>query len=132
MKFSLFLLLLLISPFVFAQNSPLKSGKWHKLEVDNSGVYKLNSNLLRNMGYDLANINPQKIQIWGNGGGMLLQANNAFRYVGLQENAIMVIGEEDGRFDNNDYVLFYAEGADKQIIDSQNQIIRNEKNIYST
>ncbi|GAB4332712.1 MAG: type IX secretion system sortase PorU [Flammeovirgaceae bacterium] len=117
---------------VFAQNSPFKTGKWHKLEVDNQGVYKISANFLRNMGYDLASINPQKIQIWGNGGGMLPQANDAFRYWGVQENAIMVVGEEDGKFDNNDYVLFYAEGADKQILDLQNQIIRIEKNIYST
>src|SRR5690625_2842421 len=32
------------------------------------------------------------------------------RYGALQENAIEFIGEEDGSFDDGDYILFYGQG----------------------
>jgi hypothetical protein len=41
---------------------------------------------------------------------MLPEFNQDFRYAALQENAIQVIGEEDGKWDENDYALFYAQG----------------------
>ena len=31
----------------------------------------------------------------------------------LTENNILISGEDDGRFDGSDYILFYAVGADK-------------------
>jgi hypothetical protein len=37
----------------------------------------------------------------------------------LTENAIQLIGENDGIFDNEDYILFYAEGIDTYNVESQ-------------
>jgi hypothetical protein len=41
---------------------------------------------------------------------MLSEYNQDKRYDALQENAIQVIGEEDGVWNDNDYALFYAQG----------------------
>lgn len=115
--------------FLWAQSSPFATGTWHKLEVQQNGVYKISANMLRAMGYNLATLNPQHLQIWGSEGGMLPQAN-ALPRKSLDELAILVVGEDDGRLDNQDYILFYAEGADKTILDGQ--ILRIEKNLYDT
>ena len=113
-----------------AQNSVLSSGEWYKIAVSKSGLYKITAQNLRDWGIDINQINPKNIAIFGNGGGMLPQANNAPRPIDLTENAILVVGEEDNRFDANDYIIFYAEGADKILYNSATQRFRHEKNLY--
>jgi hypothetical protein len=49
-------------------------------------------------------------------------SNNIY-YPDLTENAIQLIGENDGIFDNEDYILFYAEGIDTYNVESQTTII---------
>src|SRR5690606_30828294 len=44
----------------------------------------------------------------------------------LQQIAIQIIGENDGSFDNQDYILFYAEGVDTYNLESDTHL-----NIYS-
>ncbi len=94
------------------QNHPsvLATGPWYKIGVTKPGLHQLDAAFLRNAGIDPAEINPQHLRLFGNGGGMLPQANATPRPDDLTENAIYVAGEADGRFDNDDYVLFYAQG----------------------
>jgi hypothetical protein len=92
----------------YARNSVLKNGEWYKIGVVQNGIHKLDYNFLKNLGIDVAAINPKRIQIYGNGGGSLPYANSIARYDDLQENAIYVEGENDGRLDSSDYVLFYG------------------------
>lgn len=82
------------------------------------------------MGLNVANINPKKIRIFGADGGKLPELNNIPRVDDLKELAIFIAGESDGRFDNNDYVLFYALGADKWNYDSKSDYYTFDKNIY--
>jgi hypothetical protein len=56
---------------------------------------------LKQLGLNLAEINPRNLRLFGNGGAMLPQPNAAFRPVDLTENAILVKGEADGRFDDS-------------------------------
>jgi hypothetical protein len=93
-----------------SNSSVLATGQWYKIGVTKPGLHQLDATFLRNAGITLGKINPQHIQLFGNGGGMLPQANAAQRLDDLTENAIFVAGEADGRFDNEDYVLFYAQG----------------------
>ena len=92
------------------KNSVLAEGNWYKFAINNSGVYKIDRDFLQKLGVDVNAINPKNISIYGNGGAMLPFKNSDFRYNGLQENAIFVSGENDGSFDTNDYILFYASG----------------------
>lgn len=114
-----------------AQSSVLASGKWYKMAIEKNGVYKISSNTVREMGFDLSKIDPRNIRIYGNGGGMLPQANAATRPTDLTENAIFVSGESDGVFHPNDYILFYATGADKIYFDAEREIFGYEKNLYA-
>ncbi|MDX5436520.1 MAG: type IX secretion system sortase PorU, partial [Pontibacter sp.] len=83
------------------------------------------------MGISTQSIDPKKIQLFGNGGGMLPQPNNAPRPNDLQENAVLVAGEGDGKFDDADYVLFYAQGPHTWQYDAAEQLFKHELNIYS-
>jgi hypothetical protein len=60
-----------------------------------------------------------KDKSFGNGGKMLPLSNNIYYPSDLTENAIQLIGENDGIFDNEDYILFYAEGIDTYNVESQ-------------
>ncbi|GGP04893.1 peptidase C25 [Cloacibacterium rupense] len=90
--------------------NPLKSGTFYKIKVDKSGVFRITTKFLRDNGINPSSINPKNFRIYGNGGIMLPEFNQDPRYSALQENAIQVVGEDDGKWDDADYALFYAQG----------------------
>ena len=77
--------------------------------MNNDGLYKIDFDFLSNIGVNVSDIDPRKIQIYGNGGAMLPENNALFRYHDLVENPIRIVGEEDGSFDQNDFIVFYGE-----------------------
>lgn len=93
-------------------SSVLSSGNWYRFYVEKSGAYKISRSFLSELGIRTENVNPKKIKIYGHGGRMAPLSNSDFYPLDLEENAIQVIGEEDGVFNENDFVLFYAEGMD--------------------
>ena len=97
----------------FASSSVLSNGTWYKIGTDENAVYKIDKTLLQHMGVDVGSIDPRNIKIYGNGGEILSEANSDFHYDDLTENAIFVQGEADGKFDNNDYILFYGQSPHK-------------------
>ncbi len=112
------------------ENSVLASGEWYKLPIMQTGVYKLDFNYLKNIGINVAGINPKKIRIYGNGGGMLPQKNSEDRAEDLIENAILVMDGSDGKFDQEDYILFYGQDASRHqlMVDGE---LDYQKNFYS-
>lgn len=108
-------------------NSILATGDWYRFYIEKSGVYKISKSFLQDLGINLNAIDPKKIKIYGNGGKMLPLSNNIYYPSDLTENAIQIIGENDGNFDNEDYILFYAEGLDTYNIESQTY-----NNLYDT
>ncbi|SFC60434.1 Por secretion system C-terminal sorting domain-containing protein [Flexibacter flexilis DSM 6793] len=112
-------------------NSVLSSGTWHKLGITQKGLYKIDRSMLANMGFNVGSLDPRKIKIYGNGGGLLPQSNAAARANDLTENAIVVVGQEDGSFDSGDYVLFYAQDAYRWAYNSANKIFMRENNFYA-
>jgi len=115
----------------YTGNSVLKSGNWFKFAVASSGVYTITYDFLKNNGIDAGSINPRNIRLYGNGGGMLPEANSLPRADDLTENTILVYGEEDGRFDPGDYILFFGETPDKWTFNNIDQTFHHQKNIYS-
>ncbi|MDR1877094.1 MAG: type IX secretion system sortase PorU [Flavobacteriaceae bacterium] len=109
--------------------SVLQNGNWYKIKVSQSGIYKIDKKILQSLGININSLNPKTIRIFGNGGKMLPEPTSDFRYDNLQENAIVVSGEEDGVFNNDDYILFYAQGADYWARTSSSDV-RHKKNIY--
>ena len=102
-------------------NSVLSSGEWYRFFVEKSGVYKISKSFLRSLGMNVDG-DPRNLKIYGNGGRMLPLANAIAYPNDLTENAIQVIGESDGVFNDNDYILFYAEGVDNWNVESKTHI----------
>ena len=68
----------------------------YKLMVEEDGLYELNRTTLAGAGLPVDTLDPRTLRLF-NGG---------------QEVATGVIGEEDGRFDEGDLVLFYGQATD--------------------
>lgn len=96
----------------FATTSKLANGQIYKIAVTNTGIQKLDYDFLKDlMGAEIDNIDPRKIQLLGNGGEILAERMDISVPDDLIENHIVVSGEADGSFDQNDYILFYGVGT---------------------
>ncbi|GLB52842.1 peptidase C25 [Neptunitalea chrysea] len=100
-------------------NSVLATGDWYKFYVEESGVFRINRQFLSSLGINVSNVDPRTIKVYGYGGDMLPLLNSENQYFDLPQIPIMVRGEEDGSFDSNDYILFYATGPHEFNEDSQ-------------
>lgn len=116
-KFIYLVAIVFLSNLAFAQNSVLAEGQWYKVGIEDNGIYKLSYQDFIQMGFDAENIDPQKIQVFGNTESVLPEPNNILVPTDLVENAIYVHGAEDGVFDPTDYVAFYAMGADEVVFE---------------
>jgi hypothetical protein len=105
--------------FTSIYNSVLASGDFFRFYITKSGVYKISKDFLQQLGINTSGLDPRKIQLYGNGGRMIPLKNNVPYPADLTENAIQIIGEEDGLFDSSDYILFYGEGVDTWNNESQ-------------
>lgn len=119
--------------FDVVTNSVLATGDWYRFYVEKSGVYKVTRSFLQSLGMNV-NVDPRTIKIYGNGGRMIPLLNATEYPSDLAENAIEVIGEEDGSFGNSDYIVFYAEGVDNWNDESgtHNNLFANKSFYYVT
>ena len=91
--------------------SVLASGAVFKLAITEEGIYRIDRDFLAALpGLDRnpKEIDPNHVQIFGNGGAPLPALNSAPRPEDLVENQVIVKGGGDGSFDENDAVLFYG------------------------
>ena len=117
----------------FVTSSVLKpgTGNWYKLSVNQDGIYKIDRALLISMGINVDNLNPQDINVFGNGDGLLPERNSTPRTDDLAKNAIKIVGEADGSFDANDYILFYGWGPNRWYPNNDSTRFKQTKHIYS-
>lgn len=116
--------------FVGIRNSVLSTGDWFRFYVEKTGVYRISKSFLNQLGLN-TNVDPRKIKIYGNGGRMLPLLNQTEYPVDLKENSILFIGEDDGVFNNEDYILFYAEGVDTWNAESETNLnLYDNKSYY--
>ncbi len=110
-------------------NSVLATGKWFKIRIDKSGIYKLTYDDLKSMGFPVEG-NPADFALYGNGGGVLPEKNDAPRPAGLTENPIEVVDGGDGSFDAGDYILFYGVGPVVWKYNSSTGYFNHQNNYY--
>ncbi|RAJ97854.1 peptidase C25-like protein [Larkinella arboricola] len=115
----------------WAQQSVLAEGPWLKIGITKTGVYKLDAAFFAGAGIGLSALDPRTIQLFGNGGAALPQANDKSRPHGLLENAVWVTGETDGRFDAGDAVYFFAESPHPIYYDSTARRFTHQINPYT-
>lgn len=112
-------------------NSVLANGKWVRFEAPEEGMYKITRSVLASFGIDANTVDPRTIKIYNNGGKTLPELLTQPRPSDLVENAIIVVGEEDGKFDENDYIIFYGRGAAFWDYDNGGATIKRFFNPYS-
>lgn len=112
-------------------NSVLANGRWFRFEAPEEGIYIIRKEQLSSLGIDPNTVDPRTIKIYNGGGKPIPENFNTPRPNDLLENAIYVFGEEDGKFDDGDYILFYGRGTDIWDYDSLNRRIARTHNPYS-
>jgi hypothetical protein len=117
--------------FEYAENSVLSSGSWYKVTVREDRIYKLTFADLQELGMNPASLDPRNIRLYGNPGGMLPEPLNDMRPDDLQEISILVSGEEDGRFDQGDFILFYGQSPHRWQYDEGAQVFNHQQHLYS-
>lgn len=116
----------------FASSSVLKegSGFWFKITVTKDGIYKIDKSFLDACGINTSNLNPNHINIYGNGEGVLPEKNSTPRIDDLAKNSIYVHGDSDGVFNDADYILFYGWGPHRWQPNNANNFTRIQ-HLYS-
>jgi len=118
-----------LSKRALIENSIFSEGDWYKIKVNTDGLYKIDREMLTDMGLDVGNLDPRNIQVFGNGGAMLPEYNASYRRGNLQECPIYVRGEQDASFDSNDLIIFYGESPHRWKLNSNLQF-EHIQNIY--
>ncbi|MCL2167774.1 MAG: type IX secretion system sortase PorU [Lentimicrobiaceae bacterium] len=120
-----------VTKFFGLKNSVLASGSWYKIAVSNTGLYKITYNDLKNLGINVSGLRSANIALFGNGGGMIPDVNPVEQIDDLLEVPIMIKDNGNGVFDENSYIVFYAQGPNTWEYNDTNGIFSHKKNIYS-
>ncbi|MDP4238481.1 MAG: type IX secretion system sortase PorU [Bacteroidota bacterium] len=110
----------------YVTNSVLSQGRFVKIRIKDSGIYKLTYEDLSSMGID-----PANVRIFGYGGAVLEQSFLLPKLDDLPEVAIYMNKGSDGIFNSGDYILFYAQGINKWSYDTTKSMFIHTINNYS-
>jgi len=112
---------------VYTSTSVLNQGKFVKLRIKESGIYKLTYEDLSAMGID-----PANAHVFGYGGAVQEQSFLLPKPDDLPEVAIYMNKGADGVFNAGDYILFYAQGINKWSYDPIDSMFTHKINPYSS
>ncbi len=115
----------------YAEKSVLAEGDIYSFSIASSGVYRLDKAFLESIEINTTLLDPQKIQLFGHPGGPLPLPNATDRVDDLAELPIEIVGGDDGRFDDSDYILFYGEGPWKETYLEEEERFHVEINPFS-
>ncbi len=115
----------------FVSQSVLSQGQFYKLTINQRGMHKLTPAWLRSLGISTGGLNPRSIRLFAGHQGMLPEPNASPRTDDLVEIPLWAWGESDGRLDESDYFLFFAEGPHRESYIPKDNAMRHSLNIYS-
>jgi len=93
------------SPFTVSQN-------WYRIRTINEGLVRISGQHLSLAGISIDNLVSDSIRIFY-GGGEPIPDRNSEPVNPFEEISIIIEDNGDGYFNRNDYILFFAEGADR-------------------
>ena len=91
----------------YTKQSVLSSGSWVKIQVKESGIYKMTYEDLQAAGLS----NPANVRLYGYGGAMLSQNFQKKHIDDLPAVSFYMNKGADGVFNAGDYILFYGQGT---------------------
>ncbi|MEO8666107.1 MAG: type IX secretion system sortase PorU, partial [Ignavibacteria bacterium] len=113
------------------KNSVLASGDFYKIEIKEPGMYKIDKNFLQTAGINTSGIDPRTIKIYGNGGAELPYKNSTIVPNDLVENRIFFSGQDDGQFNDGDFLIFYGRSANEWKYDPDRKVYKHKVNTFS-
>lgn len=108
-----------LDPSHYAANSALAQGRWVKVRVTSSGMYRISAQKLKSMGFTDAS----KVNIYGYGGRMISENLTATQPDDLPMQQI--VRQDDGS------IIFYAAGTVSETINNEG-VLAHSQNPYST
>ena len=96
------------NPHLSVDQSALADGVVVKIPIRSEGIYRIDRAFLEEAGLNPDTIEPNRLQIFGNGGAPLPALNSAERPADLVQNPVFVRGGGDGSFGDGDVLLFYG------------------------
>ena len=123
----MFVLQLVAQSNRYAESSVLSTGDWYKIQVEQSGIYKLTYEQLKEMGIK----NPANVSVFGYGGAQLPESFSKPYIDDLPQLSIYIEKGSDGIFGAGDYILFYAQGPINWTYNENKKIFEHEINTYS-
>lgn len=109
----------------YTSESVLKSGTFVKVRVQETGVYSISYETLKNWG-----LKPENVAVLGYGGAMLSENFMLSHWDDLPSVAIYMDKGSDQVFNSGDRILFYAQGPTSWAIDKTGKWAHNQ-NTYS-
>jgi hypothetical protein len=101
-----------------ALSSALSSGRWVKLRIKQTGVYRITADMLKKWGFSDLNA----VSVWGNGCRGLSRFNSEENPDDLQQIATRI---------SENKILFYAEAKNTWRYNAQKKFFEHEQNEYS-
>ncbi|MBQ9639018.1 MAG: type IX secretion system sortase PorU [Bacteroidales bacterium] len=110
-------------------SSVLSQGTWWRLEIKQDGLYSIGPQQFSS----LKGLNINAVNLYGHSGYMLSEDNSVSRPNDLQPIASWVHdGNGNGRFDDDDYIAFYAQGVDPWQYDAAIERYVHVRHAYAT
>lgn len=111
-----------------------QSSDWYRVFIGNEGFCIITGQELNDAGITINSLSSDAIRVFY-GGGMPLPPENDIVVPEFHEISVMIKDGGDGQFDNNDTLLFFAEGADRWLYpaDSTPAYLENhyvQENVY--
>lgn len=109
------------------KNSILSSGKWFKIQIPKTGIYKLTYEQLSSIGLS----DPANVRVFGWGGSVLPENAGEGTQDDLNPTQIFMSKGADNKFGPGDFILFYGIGPVGWKYDSIDKIYRHQLNPYA-
>ncbi|KPK63685.1 hypothetical protein AMJ83_05640 [candidate division WOR_3 bacterium SM23_42] len=94
------------------RQNPFVGATWYKIEVEDEGIYRIGMDELTNAGLDPEQFDPRTMKIYTAPFDVLPRTVPMPDSLdSLIQIPVYVYGEEDGVFDQNDYLIFYGYSA---------------------
>lgn len=112
----------------YAKNSVLSQGKWYKIKISETGIYKLTYKDLKKIGLS----NPQNVKVYGYGGWIINEDFTRPYIDDLPQVSIWMNRSRNDFKNEDDYILFYGRGNIKWTYNKTTTEFEQTQNPYSS
>ncbi len=93
-----------VNPLISGDNPYRRSPVWLKITIDSTGIYRITGQELAQVGVPVGGLDPKDIALWTAGE---YEPNKKYPD-SLRPVGVFITGDEDGRFDIEDTIIFYG------------------------